>query len=54
MVQKRGLSMVQKGGLSMVQLSVFQQTFFGKGAPRWYNEISQKISTLRCLVKIFS
>ena len=37
MVQKRGLSMVQKGGLSMVQLSVFQQTFFGKGAPRWYN-----------------
>ena len=37
-----------------VQLSVFQRTFFGKGAPRWYNEISQKISMLRCLVKIFS
>ena len=48
MVQKRGLSMVQKGGLSMVQLSVFQQTFFGKGAPRWYNEIFKQISTLRC------
>ena len=35
----------------MVQLSVFQQIFYGKGAPRWYNEISKKNSTLRSLVK---
>ena len=43
--------MVQKGGLSMVQLSAFQQIFFGKGAPRWYNEISKKFLRLDVLLK---
>ena len=54
MVQKRGLSMVQKGGLSMVQLSVFQQIFFGKGAPRWYNEIFKKIIRFFFLLRLLS